>query len=112
MDIITPPRVDEREEWCNSFVLVPKANGKFRLCLHPAQLHQALIRPMHRGMTLKDILPKLNNVTYIPIIDASSGYHNLQLDEKSLYLTTFTYQFGRYRCKQLPFRAVPLGNTK
>ena len=36
MDIITPVGVDEMAEWCNSFVLVPKANGNFRLCLDPA----------------------------------------------------------------------------
>ena len=40
-------------------------------------------------------------------MDASSGYHNLKLDEKSLYLTTFVCQFGRYRYNRLPFRAVP-----
>ena len=55
MDIITPLGVDERSEWCNNFVLVPKANGKVRLCLDPAQLNQALIRPVHRGVTLIDI---------------------------------------------------------
>ena len=36
MNIITPLGVDEMVEWCNSFVLVPKANGKVRLCLDPA----------------------------------------------------------------------------
>ena len=35
MDNITPLRVDETLEWCNSFVLVPKANGKVRQCLDP-----------------------------------------------------------------------------
>ena len=35
MDIITPLGVDEMAEWCNSFVMVPKANGKVRLCLDP-----------------------------------------------------------------------------
>ena len=34
-DIITPPGDDETVEWCNSFVLVPKANGRIRLCLDP-----------------------------------------------------------------------------
>ena len=60
MDIITPIGVDELVEWCNSFVLVPNANGKVRLCLDPARLNQALIRPIHRGPTLNDILTKLN----------------------------------------------------
>ena len=35
-DIIAPLGVDEMSEWCNSFVLVPKANSKVRLCLDPA----------------------------------------------------------------------------
>ena len=99
MDIITPLGVDEMAEWCNSFVLVPKANGKVRLCLNAAQLNQAFIRPIHRDPTLNDILPMLNNVKYMSIIDASSGYHNLKLDEKSLYLTTFMCQFGRFKYK-------------
>ena len=77
-DIIAPLGVDETSEWCHSFVLVPKANCK--VILDPAQLNQALIRPIHRGPTLNDILPKLNNVRYLSLIDASSGYHNLRLD--------------------------------
>ena len=36
LDIIMPLGVDETAEWCNSFVLVPKANGNVQLCLDPA----------------------------------------------------------------------------
>ena len=110
MDILTPLGVDKTLEWCNSFVLVPKANGKVRLCLDPVLLNQALIRPVHRGPTLNDILPKLNNMQYMSIINASSGYHNLKLDKQSSFLTTFSCPFGRYQYKHLPFRAVPAGN--
>ena len=92
-------RVDKTSEWCNSFVLVPRDNGKVRLCLDPAYLHQVLIRLIHRGPTLNYILPKLNNAKYLSLIDASSGYHSLKLDEKSSYLTTFACQFGCYRYK-------------
>ena len=38
-DMITPLGVDEVSEWCNSFVVVPKDNGKVRLCSDPAQLN-------------------------------------------------------------------------
>ena len=94
-DIITPLGVDKTAEWCNSFLLVPKANGNVRLCLDPVRLSQALIRHVHRGPMLSDILLRLNNVKYMSIIYASSGYHNQKLDEKSLYLTTFACPFGR-----------------
>ena len=96
MDIITPLGVDETAGQCNSFLLVPKANGKVRLCLDPVRLNQALIRPVYRGHTLNDILPRLNNVRCMSTVDVSSGYHNLKLDEKSSYLTTFTCPFGQY----------------
>ena len=82
MDIIMPLGVDETSECCNTFVLVPKANGKVRLCLDPAWFNQALIRPVHQGRTLNDILPKLNNMQYMSFIDASSDYHNLKLDKQ------------------------------
>ena len=38
LGIIAPLGVDEMAEWCNSFVLVPKANGKVWLCLDPHDL--------------------------------------------------------------------------
>ena len=52
MYIITPLGVKKTVEWCNSFVLVPKANGKVRSCLDLVRLNQALIRPIHRGPML------------------------------------------------------------
>ena len=91
-------------------MVVPKANGKVRLCLGPVRLNQAPIRPIHRGPTLNDTLPKLNGVKYMSIIDASLGYHNLQWDTKSSYLTMFACPFGRYWYKHLPFRAASVSD--
>ena len=39
LDIIVPLGVDETAEWCNRYVLVPKANGKVWLYLDPVQLN-------------------------------------------------------------------------
>ena len=91
---------------------MPNLTGKVRLCLDQARLNQALIRPVHRGPMLNDIFPKLNSVQYISLIDASSWDHNLKLDERSAYLTTFACQFGRYIYiyKRLSFGATPTGD--
>ena len=43
------------------------------------------------------------------LIDVSSAYHNPRLDEQLSYPTTFVCQFGTYRYKLLPFRAVAVG---
>ena len=79
-DIIAPLGVNEMSEWYSSFALVPKANSEVRLCLDPAWLNQALIRPIHRGHTLNDILQKLN-IRYLSIINARSRYQNLKSDD-------------------------------
>ena len=109
-DIITPLGVDETVERCNSFILVTKANGIVKLSLDLARLNQSLIRLVHRGPTLKDIFPKLNNIKPLSLIDVSSGYHNLQVVDRSSFLATFAYQFGRYRYKRLPFGIAPTGD--
>ena len=62
LQIIVSLDVDEMSEWCNSFVLVPKANDKVQLCLDPARLNSILIRPVHRDVTLNDILPRLAGI--------------------------------------------------
>ena len=54
--------MDEASELCNSFILVPKANGKVRVCLDWARFNKALIRPVHRGLTLNDILLRLAGI--------------------------------------------------
>ena len=75
--IIVPLDVAETSEWCNSLILVPKANGKMWLYLDPARHCKVLIRPVHRKVTLNNILPRLAGVKYFTLIDTSSSYHNL-----------------------------------
>ena len=86
---------------------MPKANGKVQLCLDPARSNKVLIRPVHRGPTLNDILVRLAGVKYLKLIDASSGYHNLKLDEPSSYLTTVSFPFAKYRYRRLPLGLAP-----
>ena len=74
------------------------------------RLNEALITPVHRGPTLNDSLPKLNNAQFLSLIDAGSGYHKLKLNERSSYLKTFACQFGRYRYKTLQFGACHTGD--
>ena len=76
----------------------------------PSKAKPGINKACTQGSTPNNILAKLNNVRYMSIIDANSGYHNLKLDDKSSYLTTFECQFGRYRYKHLPFGAVPVGD--
>ena len=77
--IIVPLDMDEASEWCNNFVLVPKVNGKVKLCLDPAELNKELIRTVHRVPKLNDILLRLAGIKYLTLIGTSAGYHNLKI---------------------------------
>ena len=57
LQILTALEVNEMPEWCDSFLIVLKHNSTVHLCLDPARLNKAPIRPMNRGPTLNDISP-------------------------------------------------------
>ena len=59
--IIVTLGIDEMLKWGSSFVLMPKLNWKVWPCLDPSRLNQVLIRPVHRGLTINDILHKLTH---------------------------------------------------
>ena len=75
------------------------------------QLNKALIRPIHRGPTLNDKLPKLTGVKYLyAMIDTSYGYHNLKPIKNHHILQHFSCPFGRYQYIRPPFGAAPAGD--
>ena len=102
-NILVKLDADTKSEWCNSFVCRPKPAGGIRLCLDPAKLNAAIIRPVHRSKTMDDIKPKLEGAQYFSILDLKSGFWNLELDYESSLKTTFATMHGRYRYTRLPF---------
>ena len=101
IDKVTTPT-----DWVNSLVVVEKENGKLRICLDPRDLNAAIKRPHYPMPTLEDALVKLTSAKYFSKLDASSGYWQLKLDDKSSYLTTFNTPFGRYCFRRLPFGLI------
>ena len=99
-------KVDEPTDWVNSLVCVTKSNGTLRLCLDPKDLNRAIKRPHHRTPTLDEVLPRLSDAKYFSIVDARSGYWNIQLDHESSLYTTFNSPHGRYRFLRLPFGLI------
>ena len=95
-------RVDEPTAWISSLVAVLKP-GKIRVCIDPRDLNKAIQRPKYQIPTLDEILPQLAKARVFTVLDAKDGFHQVQLDEPSSYLTTFWTPFGRYRYKRMPF---------
>ena len=101
LEVIT--QVEEPTEWVSQVVVVPKANGRIRVCLDPQELNKVLIRERYTLPTVNDVLHDLRQSKFFTKADCSSGYWQVKLDEPSSKLTTFQTCFGRYRWLRLPF---------
>ena len=100
LDVIV--KQDEPISWVNSMVLVVKPD-KLRICLDPKDLNAAIQREHFPLPTIEAIVSRLPNAKFFSLLDANSGFWQIQLDEASSTLCTFNTPFGRYRFKCLPF---------
>lgn len=89
--------------WVSPIVVFPKPNNpdKIRLCVDMRMPNQAIQREHHPQPVIDDLITDLNGAKYFSKLDLSSAYHQLELDEESRYITTFTTHKGLYRYKRL-----------
>ena len=96
-------KVEEPTEWVSSLVVVEKPNGKVRLCLDPRDLNKAIQREHYPMQTVEEVAAELSDAKVFSVLDATSGYRHIKLDEKSSELLTFNTPFGRYQYLRMPF---------
>lgn len=84
-------------------MVVPKANGKLRICRDLKDLTQAILLEHYPLPTIKDVSTCLHGAKVLTKLDVQSGFWHIVLDEKSSYLTTFQTPFGHFQRKRMPF---------
>jgi hypothetical protein len=92
----------EPTAWVNSMVTVVKPN-KVRICIDPKDLNQAIQREHFPMKTIEEIVADMPDAKVFSVLDATSGFWQVQLDEESSNLCTFNSPYGRYRFTRLPF---------
>ena len=93
-DIIEP--VTEATEWVSAIVTPPKPNNpsEIRLCVDMRAANKAIVRERHPIPTIEDLLYQLNGYNVFSKLDLNKGYHQLELEEESRYITTFVTHQG------------------
>ncbi|GKT35895.1 Retrovirus-related Pol polyprotein from transposon 412 [Aduncisulcus paluster] len=84
-------------------VIVPKKNGKLRLCVDYRPLNKVT-----KGMgqvlpVIDDLFQLLGGTKYYAVLDLTSGYWQIEVEESSKKFTSFVTQFGQYEFNRLPF---------
>ena len=96
-------KVDEPTDWCAGMVVVPKPDGRVRLCGDFTNLNLSVRRERHLLPSIEHLLADVHGAKYFTKLDANSGFHQIPLDRSSQLLTTFITPAGRYCYKRLPF---------
>ena len=99
LKILTP--VKQPTAWVSSMLVVNKPN-KTRIVIDPRDLNKALCREYYPMNTLENVITRTHGSKYFTVLDANSGYYQLQLDEESSILATMNTPFGKFRYLRLP----------
>lgn len=96
-------KVSHPTQWVHPLVLAAKKNDGIRVCLDPRELNRAVQRAHFQLPTVAELAARLHGARFFSVLDASSGFWTVQLDEESADLCTFITPFGRYQFLRLPF---------
>jgi len=90
-------------EWSSPVVLVPKPNGKWRLCIDYHKVNDVTEKNPYSLTNIDEIFDSLDSGKIFITLDLYSGYHQILMDEESVEITSFTTKFGNYQFKVMPF---------
>ena len=99
--IIEP--VNQATEWCSGLTIVPKPDGRIRMCVDLSRLNQAVRRELYPLPKVGELLATLSSASVFSKLDANSGFWQVKLDPESRLLTTFITPWGRFCFRVMPF---------
>jgi hypothetical protein len=89
--------------WAALVVLVPKPDGKTRLCVDYRKLNAITKPDVYPLPRIEDLLHSTGNATFISTMDLKAGYYQVKVSPEDRDKTAFITPFGVYRFKRLPF---------
>ncbi|KAK3708825.1 hypothetical protein QZH41_019571, partial [Actinostola sp. cb2023] len=96
-------RIDKATDWCAPMVVVPKSNGKVRICVDFTKLNDCVRRERHVLPSVEHTLAQMGGGKVFTKLDANSGFYQIALSKDSTELTTFITPVGRFCFNRLPF---------
>lgn len=94
----------EASEWLAFIVVAPKDGGKkIRLCVDMRDLNKNIWVDRQSLPNISEMLTSMGGGVIFSVINMSSAYHQIDLDEGSRHLTSFVTPLGAFRYYRMPF---------
>ena len=90
-------------KWVSPLVVVPKKNGKWRICVDYRELNKATQKYHFPLPFIDQVLDTLAGKKFFSFLDGFSGYNQIQIDPEDQDKTTFTCPWGTFSYRVLPF---------
>ena len=92
--------------WSFNPVIVPKKNGKFRLCIDYRPLNKITTPDNYCMPRVDDILACLARAKYVSVLDLSSGFHHMEIVQHDKAKTAFNTPWGLWQFTRMPFGVI------
>ena len=98
-DVIEP----SASPWASGIVLVRKKDGTTRFFANYRKLNDATIKDAYPLPRIDETLDHLSKACWFSTLDMSSGYWQVDMEEKDRPKTAFIAKRGLYQFKVMPF---------
>jgi hypothetical protein len=90
-------------EWVFPLVIVPKKNGKWRVCVDYKALSKATQKDHFLLPFIYQVLDSLSGKKFFSFLDGFGGYNQIKIAPQDQDKTTFTSPWGNFAYRFLPF---------
>jgi len=98
-------------EWLVNLVLVPKKNGKMRICIDFTDLNKTCKKDPFPLPRIDTSIDKAAGCKRFSLLDCFSGYHDMWLKKEDEEKISFTTPFGTYCYTRMPEGLKNAGST-